>query len=121
MKTKKQLLKICKRMNACSSGIEYINQHPSNDAYGVLENLTEWQIWFLSRRLTRSGLDLLAKRLGCKVDEFYYEQYFGPCPHEERDDAVRKGELRGIFRNWRAYERRGRKVINDCWRAWCRS
>ena len=120
MKTKKQFLSLCKRMGACWPAIEHIKAHASLSAYPIISGLPDWQLWFLTRRLTKEGLELLASRLGVLVSDFYVTDALGrPPPHE----LHRKDFLRNVFYSVRCQcdgETLGR-VVDDCWRAWCRS
>lgn len=107
MKTKEQLLKAMKAAGACWDATHYVHTRRvgSAEKIGLTCHRTQWLLWFLWGRLTPAGRELLAGRLGVQVhvDDVSGFSRPGFCYYEENVATL------------------DRKVIDDCWRAWCRS
>lgn len=107
MKTKKQLLAAMERMYACREAVAWVEEQRGGPvSIGRRCPHPEWLIWFLWRTLTPQGRALFATRLG---DRLGYDSY-----------DIRHGTRPGAAFCPVAHEL-PRRVIDDCWRAWCRS
>lgn len=106
MKTKQDLLRAMERMGACGTAIDYVKAHPSSSALviGLACDRPAWLIWLLEKRLTKASRRLFARRLD--------------VPETGRDSS---DDLWVAGMCVRRGDELDRRVIDDCWRAWCRS
>ena len=101
MKTKAHLLEVMSRMPTCIDAMKYVQDHPCETALeiGLTCPHTDWLVWFLYRRLTYDGLLKLTERLGLVYAYELWEAGLLPSTANALD----------------------RRVIDDCWAAWCRA
>lgn len=116
MKTKKQLLAKMERMGACYEAREWVENHRAQSAerIGLSCQRPYWLMWFLWRALDHRSRELFAARLGMVKSDFY-----GGVNYSESDVAF--GYRPHIAYGNDSSRNLSRRVINDCWRAWCRS
>lgn len=101
-KTKADLLRVMGRLGACDEAVASVTARPQELAedIGAVSERVHWLSWLLDRRLTRKGRELLRRRLGDAAPQWngcWCEDCMGSCGAQLR------------------------AVIDDCWRAWCRS
>lgn len=108
MKTKADLLRAMGRDYACGEALLWVReQRVSAEAIGLRCGRPEWMIWFLWKRLDSHSRQLFAMRLGI-VDQCCVLDMQGSTRPVHAYETMTAADL-------------PRAVINDCWRAWCRS
>ena len=116
MKTKEQLLRAMDLLFACCEAREWVASQRSSSAEQIGQNCRrpEWLVWLLWRKLTPPSRRLFAKRLGLRRSRRHGSFTFSA-------DHIAIGLRPNVGYHHVDALKLDRRVIDDCWRAWCRS